>query len=87
MLHGTIEMNGVAIGKWEATRSTPVMNDNYWYDCKVWYRNNEGHPMQAEFELVHLESLGALSLAAQVLQMGFKKAKPRPLGTDTEFPV
>lgn len=87
MLHGTIEINGVAIGKWQATRNTPVMNENYWYDCEVWYRNNEGHPMYAEFELVHFEKLGALSLASRVLTIGFKKAKGWPRGTDKVFPV
>ena len=87
MLHGKIEVNEIPVGAWEAARLDRVMNNAYRYDCKVYYRNNEGHPLHAEFTVVHFEKMGALSLASLVIGTGLKKLKGYPPGQPTEFPV
>lgn len=87
MLHGKIEVNGVAIGLWEARRTTPVFQGLNHYECKFFYRNQEGHPLYAEFELTHIEKVGAPILAANVINRGMKLAKGFPPGQPTEFPV
>jgi hypothetical protein len=87
MLHGKIEVNGVAIGYWEAQRTTPIFKDLNHYGCKFFYRNMEGHPLHAEFVLTHFERIGAPVLAAAVITKGMKDAKGYPPGQPIEFPV
>jgi len=87
MLHGKIEVNGQAIGYWEAKNIGPVFNSLHNYDCKVFYRNNEGHPLHAEFQITHWEGGGAVALATAVLATGMKKLKGYPPGGPDEFPV
>lgn len=87
MLHGKIEINDVAIGKWEAERIETIFARTHRYDCRVWYRNHEGHPLHAEFQVVNYEGNGAIGLAALVISTGMKKLKGYPRGTDKEFPV
>lgn len=87
MIHGDIKINDVAVGRWEAERVEQIFEKTNRYDCRVYYRNNEGHPLHAEFQVVHYEPMGALSLAKSILGMGFGKLKGYPPGTDEEFPV
>lgn len=87
MLHGNIEVNGQKVGYWEAVRGETVMNKSHRYACKLYTRNNEGHPMHAEFEVIHHEDMGAAWLAHIVLANGVKKLKGYPPGGDEQFPV
>lgn len=87
MLHGKVEVNGIAIGYWEAVRTTPVFDGMNHYECQLFYRNNEGHPLHAEFTLTHFEKRGAVALAAMVLTTGMKNLKGYPPGQPVEFPV
>jgi len=87
MLHGKIEVNGVAVGLWEAKRTTPVFDGMNHYECEFFYRNNEGHPLHAQFTLTHFEKMGAPALAAAVIKTGIRNAKGYPPGQPTEFPV
>ncbi len=87
MLNGTVEVNGVAIAKWEANNVGDVMKNVPKYECRVWYRNHEGYPHYAEFDIIHPQSLGALVLAERVLGTAPRHYRAWPLGTDKEFPV
>jgi len=87
VLHGNIEINGQRVGYWEAVRGERVMGKTNRYECKLYTRNNEGHPMHAEFQVVHHEDMGAAFLAQMVLTNGVKKLKGYPPGGDTEFPL
>lgn len=87
MLHGKIEVNEVAVGYWEAVNVQDVFTHMGRYDCKLFYRNNEGHPLHAEFEIVHWTGDGAVALAQRVLAVGMKKLKGYPPGGPKEFPV
>jgi hypothetical protein len=87
MLHGKIEVNGVAVGYWEAKRTTPVFEGMNHYECALYYRNMEGHPLHAEFTMTHYEKLGAPALAANVIKMGMRNLKGYPPGGPNEFPV
>ena len=88
MLHGKIEVNGVAVGYWEAVRGETVMKNAHRYSCKLFYRHHQsGDPMHAEFEVIHHEPMGAAWLAHMVLANGVKKLKGYPPGGPNEFPV
>lgn len=87
MLHGHIEVNGQKIGYWEAHNVDNVFKGMVKYDCKVYYRNQEGHPMHAEFPLTHWAGDGAVALAYRVLAYAHGRMKGYPPGQPTEFPV
>lgn len=87
MMHGDILVNEVAVGRWEAVRGEAVMNDTYRYACKLYYRNSEGHPLFAEFQVIHWEKGGAVQLSYQILGNGLKKLKGYAPGQDVEFPI
>jgi len=87
MLHGKIEVNSIAVGYWEAVRTTAVFDGMNHYECQLFYRNNEGHPLHAKFDITHYEKNGAVALAAIVLRMGMKNLKGYPPGGPDEFPV
>lgn len=86
MLHGNIEVNGQKVGYWEAQRGETVMRDTHRYNCEVYYRNGEGHPLHSKFVVVHNEKMGAMWLAHQVIGTGVKTLKGYPPGGDKEFP-
>ena len=75
MLHGKIEINHVEVGTWRAVRKETVFNGVHTYDCEVKYRNLQGYPKSAEFQVRHYEKLGALSLTAMVLTTALRKMK------------
>lgn len=87
MLSGYIKVNDQAVGYWEAVRKERVMYDVHYYDCALYYRNNKGHPMHAEFRVAHAEEWGAVQLAGTVIRTGHPKLKGYPPGGDQEFPV
>ena len=87
MLHGNIEVNGQCVGYWEAVRKETVLDKVHRYECVLYTRNNEGHPMHAEFDVKHFETMGAAYLAAMVLRIGVSKLKGYPPGGDKEFPL
>lgn len=88
MLHGKVEVNGVAVGYWEAKNIGRVMNDVCKYECSLYYRNNEGHPTYAEgFEVIHFQRDGAVGLASTVLRHGLRKLKGYPPGQEKAFPL
>lgn len=62
-LHGKIEVNGVAIGQWEAVnKGAGFHTDQYLYQCAVEVNNTT-----YEFELFHFREDGAATLASKVL--------------------
>lgn len=67
MLHGNIEVNHNVIGTWRAVRKEAVAPNVHRYECKVGYRNIDGYPMQAKFDVEHTYGDGALILASRVL--------------------
>lgn len=85
-LNGKIQVNDVTVGAWEAVRGETVMNKTHRYTCQVWYRNHEGHPLHAEFTVIHCEAMGAVALASRVLGTGMKKLKGYPPGQPIQFP-
>lgn len=85
-LHGKIEVNNITVGAWEAVREETIMNNTHRYRCNLWYRNSEGHPLHAEFAVVHFEGNGAARLAQLVLANGIKKLKGYPPGQPVQFP-
>lgn len=87
MLHGKIEVNGIAVAYWEAHNVDNVFTGMARYDCKLFYRNQEGHPMHAEFDLIHWAGSGPVVLAQNVLAYGVKRLKGYPPGEPREFPV
>lgn len=82
MLHGTVEMNHVVIGEWQAEH---IRDHNGFrdYHCKFWVRKEDGYVYEAEWDVWgHRRGDGAASLAAKILQQGNAKAKRRvPDGT------
>lgn len=75
MLHGKIEVNNVEIGAWSAVRKDKVFTGVHTYDCEVTYRNLEGYPKKAEFEVRHYEKSGALALASMVISTGLRRIR------------
>lgn len=85
-LHGKIQVNDITVGAWEATRAETIMNNTHRYNCNLWYRNNEGYPLHAEFTVVGYGPGGAVRLAAVVIATGMKKLKGYPPGQPVAFP-
>lgn len=85
-LNGKIQVNDQTVGAWEAVRTETVMNDVNRYHCNPWYRNNQGHPLHAEFDVVHWGPGGAVRLASLVIATGIKKLKGYPPGQPVAFP-
>ena len=88
MLSGNVEMNGIVIGEWTATRrnpdSKPDQFNDYW--CTLWYRGLDGYIYEADWEIWAVgHRNGAISLAARVLFEGMNKAKKRIPNTEDEF--
>lgn len=81
-LHGKIEVNGNPIGYWEAVRKERVVADVHWYNCVLYYRNEQGYPFHAEFRVQHSYGLGALVLANAVIFRGRKEMKGYDLTND-----
>lgn len=90
MLHGEIKVNGTDICEWWAVRKNQVFppgreNDGtfFRYECGVRYRDIQGYPNEAEFDVKHRFGDGALLLAAQVVKVGYGRAKRVPPETVT----
>ena len=87
MLEGTIEANGVVVGRWEAKRVLTRPYLTHIYDCQVVYRNIKGYLLLAEFQVRHAEAGGPVALGAKILTKAQNHWKKVPLGTDKEYGI
>lgn len=70
-LHGTIMVNAVSIGFWEAVRTSGDVGQLCRYRCMV-VNKNQNH----RFEVEHHYDDGAVALAAKVLLRATELSKP-----------
>ena len=89
MLTGEIKIHDAVIAEYQAVRGKLVpapddeLSGDEWreYECAMFYRDQAGYPMKAEFTIKHRVGNGPLRLATRVITIGMERLRR------ADFPV